>query len=88
MAHKMDLALTVKEAKRINSRFDINQAKAEVIQEWTEAYGYKKVTMHRINYYTNEVYQLELDGEESDVWYAIFPNGDDVELEPVHWHEG
>ena len=87
MAHKMETALTVKEAKKLDYTFDINAQKAEVMTDWVTEYGYSEVKMHRIGYYSNEVYQLELDGEMSEVWYAIFKNGDEVAFEPVHWHE-
>lgn len=81
--------LTIKQAKKLDSSFDVNAEKAEVIKMWTDVdgFGYSTAKLTKLDHY-GDVYQLWLDGELSEVWYAIYETGNGVHLEETHHHEG
>lgn len=90
--YKMEGALTVRQAKQVDEKFDINTEKAEVLEMWTTpeadyGFGYQTASLTRITHYTNETYQLWLDGEMADHQYAIFDTEWGPKLETTHWHE-
>ena len=85
-------AVTIRAAKMFDDRFDIREAKKGIIEMWTTpedklGFGYTTAQLVKTNSFEVEVYHLVLDGEGTDIMYAIFQASDDVALEPVHWHE-
>lgn len=84
--------ITAKQAKQIDEKFDIVNEKNEVKQIWTTpeadyGFGYNTASFINNQVYDANVYSLILDGELSDVVYAIYTDGENVALEPMHWYE-
>lgn len=89
MKINLDGAQSVNQAKETDETFDLTAKKQEVIGMWTASeldfgFGYSTASMIRVDCYRQPVYSLILDGELSEIMYAIY----DAELEPTHWHEG